>query len=145
MEEKDNNEPKPGYLDKNLEGHEEVYSPNAWSEIELKLKDKNRKKPFFWWFTSLGLFIVALSGILLWTNTDNNLQKELAVNKSLNSQTANEKINEESLLKTSKSGTQEVDKEQNKNQKGDNKIAGSNNKNLNAGNEDQVRNEESKS
>jgi hypothetical protein len=38
MEIEENNELNPGYLGKNIEGHEEEYSSQAWSNIESKLK-----------------------------------------------------------------------------------------------------------
>ncbi len=81
MEENENIEPKPGYLGKNLEGHEEAYSPNAWSEIEAKLKSKNRKRAFFWWFSSLGILMIGLTSVLLWMNADQKSKNEPQISK----------------------------------------------------------------
>ena len=55
MEEEEKNGFKPGYLGKNLDGHEEAFDPKAWSEIEAKLKERKRKRAFFWWFCGLGI------------------------------------------------------------------------------------------
>ena len=102
MEEKDQNEPKPGYLGKILEGHEEEYSPNAWSNIEKKLNEKAKKRAFFWWFTSLGILIVGLSSVLLWFNNKNDQQKESQIAKTQNSKIQKQRVKEYSISKPSR-------------------------------------------
>ena len=60
MEIEENNELNPGYLGKNIEGHEEEYSSQAWSNIESKLKERRKRRFAFWWFGGIGMFALVL-------------------------------------------------------------------------------------
>jgi len=75
MEENDKNEPKPGYLGNNLEGHEEVFSDKAWSEIETKLAKSKKRRALLWWLSGLGSVVLGIATLVLWVNSNKSIEK----------------------------------------------------------------------
>lgn len=71
MEGTNKNEPKSGFLSKNLEGHEDEISPDVWSKIEASLKQKKRRRLLIWWIFGLGLMLV---GTILLISQFGNLE-----------------------------------------------------------------------
>jgi hypothetical protein len=74
---KDNNEPQPGYLGQNLNGHKEPVPEMAWEGIEARLNRKKRRGLFFWIFGALGLLLAGFGWWELSRNTS-----ELAVSST---------------------------------------------------------------
>lgn len=54
------NEPKPGYLGPNLEGHQEAVPPMAWEKIETELDKKSRNGLIWWLFGAACFFCLGL-------------------------------------------------------------------------------------
>lgn len=58
------NEPKPGYLGPNMEGHKMPVPPTAWDEIGKEL-DKEKRRRIIWWFSGCAfLFILGTFGYM---------------------------------------------------------------------------------
>ena len=71
---KDNNEPKPGYLGHNLDGHKEPVPEMAWAGIEARLNQNKRRGLFYWIFGALGLILIGFG----WSELNRN-PSEMAV------------------------------------------------------------------
>lgn len=80
---KDNNEPKPGYLGQNLDGHKEPIPEMAWEGIEARLNRKKRRGLFFWIFGVLGLL---LTGFGWWELSRNPLEMEVSSSQMVTNQ-----------------------------------------------------------
>lgn len=80
---KDKNEPKPGYLGQNLEGHKEPIPEMAWEGIEARLNRKKRRGLFFWIVGVMGLI---LTGIGLWEFCRSNKEMEISSAQVVNRQ-----------------------------------------------------------
>ena len=92
------NEPKPGYLSQNLDGHKEPVPEKAWEGIEVGLDRKKRRGIFYWLFGTLG---VLLLGTSLWFFQGGN--QEVAMNPNPKGTEQKQAVNPQLELKTEKS------------------------------------------
>ena len=91
---KEENEPKPGYLGQNLDGHKEPVPEMAWAGIEARLDRKKRRGLFYWIFGVLGILF---AGLGCW---------ELCMNPSEMAVQPKQKENEQLLVVAPKESSQ---------------------------------------